>query len=200
MAYQPNDHYARKARKEGFEARSVYKLEEIDQKHRLFRAGDQVVDLGASPGSWSQYASKAIGPKGRLLGIDLTEILIGLPNVTFVQQDIFTADWPALFARAGITPPVDAVISDMAPKTTGVKITDQARSYELCQMALGVALQHLRPGGVFVAKFFDGPDFQAFRQELQAVFASVSFLRPHSTRKESKELFFIAKGFKGNRG
>lgn len=196
VAYSPNDHYARKAKKEGFEARSVYKLEEIDQKNQVFRKGDQVIDLGASPGSWSQYASRAIGDKGRLLGIDLTEIRLNIHNATFVQQDIYTADWPSLFAQANIDPPVDAVISDMAPKTTGIRNTDQARSFDLCMMALEVARKHLRPGGVFVAKFFDGPDFQEYRAELMKSFASVKVLRPQSTRKESKEIFFIAKGFK----
>ena len=197
MAYQPNDHHARRARAEGYLARSVYKLEEIDRKHRLFRPGDRVIDLGASPGSWSQYLSERLGPKGRVLGIDLTEIRLVLPNVTFVTQDIFTADWAALLARADMAAPVDAVISDMAPKTTGVHVTDHARSVELCQMALAVADRLLRPGGSFVCKLFDGEDFQAFRREVQARYQKVAVLRPESTRSSSRELFFIAQAFKG---
>jgi 23S rRNA (uridine2552-2'-O)-methyltransferase len=198
MAYQPNDHHARRAKAEGFLARSVYKLEEIDRKHRLIRPGDRIVDLGASPGSWSQYASEHIGAKGRVLGIDLTEIRLTLANVTFVTQDIFTADWAALFAQAGITPPVDVVLSDMAPKTTGVHVTDHARSVELCEAALMVAQKLLKPGGHFVCKMFDGEDFQQYRKQLQSSFTSVSVLRPESTRSSSRELFFIAKGFKSS--
>jgi 23S rRNA (uridine2552-2'-O)-methyltransferase len=198
MAYQPNDHHARRAKAEGFLARSVYKLEEIDRKHRLIRPGDRIVDLGASPGSWSQYASEHIGAKGRVLGIDLTEIRLTLANVTFVTQDIFTADWTALFAQAGITPPVDVVLSDMAPKTTGVHVTDHARSVELCEAALMVAQKLLKPGGHFVCKMFDGEDFQQYRKQLQSSFTSASVLRPESTRSSSRELFFIAKGFKSS--
>jgi 23S rRNA (uridine2552-2'-O)-methyltransferase len=198
MAYQPNDHHARRAKAEGFLARSVYKLEEIDRKHRLIRPGDRIVDLGASPGSWSQYASEHIGARGRVLGIDLTEIRLTLANVTFVTQDIFTADWAALFEQAGITPPVDVVLSDMAPKTTGVHVTDHARSVELCEAALMVAQKLLKPDGHFVCKMFDGEDFQQYRKQLQSSFTSVSVLRPESTRSSSRELFFIAKGFKSS--
>lgn len=196
MPYQKPDHYARKAKKEHYKARSVYKLQELDEKHGLFKAGQQVLDLGASPGSWSQYVSQRIGSKGRLLGIDLTAIDMQLPNALFVQEDIFEADFTSLFEQAGISPPLDAVISDMAPKTTGVKVTDQARSMGLCEMALHVAQQHLRPGGFFICKLFDGPDFQAFRAELQQAFSKVAIHRPKSTRKESKELFFVALGYR----
>lgn len=191
MAYQPNDHYARKAKKDNFAARSVYKLEEIDQKHRLLHTGDQVLDLGASPGSWSQYVAQKIGPKGRLLGIDLTPIGVHYANASFVTQDIYTADWPVLLAQAGMHSPVDVVLSDMAPATTGMRLTDHARSVALCQMALAVAQQHLKVGGHFVCKFFDGEDFASFKKELEAVFQHVKVLRPQSVRKESRELFFI---------
>ncbi|MBX3103188.1 MAG: RlmE family RNA methyltransferase [Bacteroidetes bacterium] len=197
MAYQPNDHYARKARQQDYKARSVFKLEEIDQKHRLLAPGMQVLDLGCSPGSWSQYASQKIGAKGRLLGIDLTAVSLPLPNATFVQADINEADIPALFAQAGIVPPLDLVISDMAPKTTGVRVTDQARSAQLCEMALLVATRHLRRGGSFVCKFFDGPDFTAFRAHLTRLFDKVTILRPQATRSSSKEIFFTASGYTG---
>lgn len=197
MAYKPNDHYARKARKQDYKARSVFKLEEIDQKHRLLGPGMQVLDLGCSPGSWSQYASQKIGPKGRLLGIDLTEVDLPLPNATFVQADINEADFPTLFAQAGMQPPLDLVISDMAPKTTGVRVTDQARSAQLCEMALLVATHHLRRGGSFVCKFFDGPDFSPFRAQLTKLFTKVTILRPQATRSSSIELFFTAVGYNG---
>lgn len=197
MAYKPNDHYARKAKQEDYKARSVYKLEEIDQKYRLLHPGQQVLDLGCSPGSWSQYASKKIGPKGRLLGIDITPMTIQLPNATFVEGDINEVEWDIYFKQAEMQPPVDLVISDMAPKTTGSRITDQARSAQLCEMALYTATRFLHRGGSFVAKFFDGPDFNNYRGHLQRLFGTVGISRPKATRSSSKEIFFIAKGYNG---
>lgn len=198
MAYQPNDHYARKAKKENFAARSIYKLEEIDQKYKVIHKGDLVLDLGASPGSWSQYAAKVVGSNGLVLGLDLQPVTVQMPNARFIVADIMTLDVAAWLQENQLPrEKVDIVISDMAPKTTGVKITDQARSFQLCEMALNVCLRHLRNGGNFVAKFFDGPDFNLFREMLRKHFAQVEVLRPKSTRKESKEIFFVCKGFKG---
>jgi 23S rRNA (uridine2552-2'-O)-methyltransferase len=195
MAYKPDDHYAQKARKENFAARSVYKLQEIDAKHKIFRPGDQVLDLGAAPGSWSQYAVTAVGPRGCVLGIDLSPVAFRAPNFRFVEQDVFTADWPALFATAGIVPPIDVVISDMAPATTGISVTDHARSLALCQAALETAKQHLRTGGSFICKLFDGEDAPAFREALKRLFRSVHSLRPQAVRKQSREFYLIAQGY-----
>jgi len=142
-------------------------------------------------------ARSVFNPRGRLLGIDLTPVDLPLPNAHFVAGDIHMADWGSLFEQAGIRPPVDLVISDMAPKTTGSKITDQARSAELCEMALLVATKYLARGGHFVAKFFDGPDFQAYRAQLQRLFDRVAISRPKATRSSSKELFFIGLGYNG---
>lgn len=195
MAYKPNDHYARKAKKEHFAARSVYKLEEIDKRFRLIRQGDNMIDLGCSPGSWSQYASQRIGGKGRILGIDLTQMKIDLSNAVFIKGNILETDMAALLIEHGMPTQVDAVISDMAPKTTGVKFTDQCRSLELCEMALMVARKHLKPGGYFICKIFDGPDVQHFRADLKKSFKKIEMLKPESTRKESKEFFFIGLEF-----
>ncbi len=198
MAYKPNDHYAQKARKENYAARSVYKLQEIDTKYKLFRRGDNVLDLGAAPGSWSQYASSAVGPDGKVLGIDLTPVASSASNVYFAEQDIFTADWQALFAAAGMRPPVDVVVSDMAPNTTGISITDHARSLALCEAALDVAKAHLKNGGCFVCKLFDGEDAPAFRNGLKKIFKTVNALRPQAVRKESREFYLIAQGYVPN--
>jgi 23S rRNA (uridine2552-2'-O)-methyltransferase len=195
MAYKPNDHYAQKARKEHFAARSVYKLEEIDKRFKLIRQGDSMIDLGCSPGSWSQYASLRIGGKGRILGIDLSQMKIDLSNAVFIKGNILETDMSALLVEHGMPEKVDAVISDMAPKTTGVKFTDQCRSLELCEMALMVARKHLKPGGYFVCKIFDGPDVQHFRADLKKSFKKIEMLKPESTRKESKEFFFIGLEF-----
>lgn len=191
MAYNPNDYYFKKAKADNYVARSVYKLQELDVKYKLLTRGNYVIDLGAAPGSWSQYASEKVGTGGKVFGIDLQPLEIQLPNVLFVQADIHDESWQTQLSNFFQNRLADVVISDMAPKTTGVKITDQARSHQLCQMALQVAQNILKPQGSFVCKFFDGPDFNAFRSELQQVFTKVATLRVESTRKSSKELFFI---------
>jgi 23S rRNA (uridine2552-2'-O)-methyltransferase len=197
MAYQPNDHYAKKAKAQDFMARSVFKLEELDQKFHLLRSGDKVLDLGASPGSWSQYAAQKAGKNGFVIGIDLTAIPIAVPNALFIQGDMLTLNLSEIIEKHAIELPFDAVISDMAPSTTGVKITDQSRSLELCEKALETAIKYLKVKGNFVCKIFDGPDVQEFRKTLRQYFTKVDSLRPNSTRKESKEVFIVGLGFKG---
>ncbi len=197
MAYNQKDFYFKKAKAENFAARSIYKLQEIDQRFRLLKPGNKILDLGAAPGSWSQYASKVVGLKGRVLGIDLQVIKITLQNAVFVQADMLRDDLPQILEREGIPPPFDSVLSDMAPKTTGIRITDQSRSVELCEMALTVAVKYLKPGGSFVCKLFHSGEFEAFRTLVRAQFEKVEVLRPKSTRQESKEIFFIAQNFKG---
>lgn len=195
--YKPNDYYARKARQDNYAARSAYKLEEIQQRYNILRRGDRVLDLGCAPGSWSQYAAQMVGSKGAVLGIDLQEVMIGVPNTTFIQGDILEMDWQATLAEHGFAQGLDVVISDMAPQTTGMRLTDQSRSYNLCAMALDIACQVLRPGGHFVCKFFDGPDFNALRDEIRHAFPKLAILRPKSTRASSKEIFFIGQGYNG---
>lgn len=191
MAYNPKDYYFKKAKKENFAARSVFKLDEIDQKFKIIKPGQTVFDLGCSPGSWSQYASQKVGAKGRVLGVDLSPVTVKLPNATFLQADLRDLNLEQVFAEHGFVPPFDVVISDMAPKTTGIRITDQARSMELCELALDVARQFLKPGGHFVCKFFHSDDFTKLRDEIKKTFADVQAIRPHSTRSISKEIFLI---------
>src|SRR4051812_35910653 len=163
MAYKPNDHYARKAKKENFVARSIYKLEEIDQRYHLLHSGDYVLDLGASPGSWMQYTSKRVGEKGKVLGIDLKPITINLQNGINVIGDMNELDVQQLVTKYSVDRPFDAVVSDMAPNTTGNRFVDQCRSYDLCVIALNTAQKFLRPNGNFVCKIFDGEDAMPFR-------------------------------------
>lgn len=191
MAYNPKDYYFKKAKKENFAARSVFKLDEIDQKFKIIKPGQTVFDLGCSPGSWAQYASQKVGAKGRVLGVDLSPVTVKLPNATFLQADLRDLNLEQVFAEHGFVPPFDVVISDMAPKTTGIRITDQARSMELCELALDVARQFLKPGGHFVCKFFHSDDFTKLRDEIKKTFADVQAIRPHSTRSISKEIFLI---------
>lgn len=195
MAYNPKDYYFKQAKKENYAARSVFKLQEIEQRFRLFKQGYKILDLGAAPGSWSQFASEKVGKTGRVLGIDLQPIKITLPNSVFVTGDMRELDLAAVLVQYEFQPPFDIVMSDMAPKTTGIRITDQTRSRELCDLALSVAERYLRPGGHFIAKLFHSDEFDEFRDALKARFKEVQVLRPKSTRKESKEVFLIGLRF-----
>lgn len=191
MTYNPKDHYYYKAKDENFAARSVFKLEEIDKKYKIFRPGQTVLDLGASPGSWSQFSSKKVGDKGRVLGVDLTAITIKLPNAVFIQADLRDLNLETTFQEHGFTPPFDLVISDMAPKTTGIRMTDQARSMELCELALDVAVRFLKKDGHFVCKLFHSDDFTKLRTDIRKHFAKCEVVKPDSTRKISKEIFLV---------
>lgn len=191
MTYNRKDFFFHQAKKENYAARSIFKLEEIDRRFHLFKPGMKVLDLGAAPGSWSQFASKKVGAKGRVLGLDLQTITITLPNARFVRADMRDVNLPEIFAELEVPPPFDLVLSDMAPRTTGIKITDQVRSLELCELALETAEKYLKPNGHFVCKLFHSADFEEFRDKLKKKFKKVEILRPESTRKESKEIFLI---------
>lgn len=191
MGYNPRDRFFKKAKQEGFAARSVYKLQEIDQKYKVLRQGITVLDLGASPGSWSQYASQKIGSSGRLLGVDLSPVTVSLPNATFIQADLRDLNLDQVFIEHGFQPPFDVVMSDMAPKTTGIKSTDQIRSMELCELALDAAKRFLKPGGTFVCKFFQSGEFGQLRAAIKKEFERVEAIKPESTRSISKEIFLV---------
>lgn len=191
MAYNPKDHYFKKAKEQNFAARSVFKIEEIDQKLKIIKPGMKVLDLGASPGSWSQYASKKIGPKGKVLGVDLSPVTVKLDNAIFIQADLRDLNLQDEFAKSGFEVPVDLVMSDMAPKTTGIRNTDQARSLELCELALDVAQKFLRPGGHFICKLFHSEDFRLLKERIKKEYQKFDAIKPDSTRKISKEIFLI---------
>ncbi len=191
MGFNPRDHYFKKAKAENFAARSVFKLEEIDQRYKILKEGQTVLDLGASPGSWSQYASKKVGPNGRVLGVDLSPVNVKLPNAVFIQADLRDLNLEQVFQEHGFQPPFNLVLSDMAPKTTGIRMTDQARSMELCELALDIARRFLKPGGHFVCKLFHSDDFGKLRDEIKKSFEKFEAVKPDSTRKISKEIFLI---------
>jgi 23S rRNA (uridine2552-2'-O)-methyltransferase len=191
MGYNPRDHYFKKAKEQNFAARSVFKLEEIDKKYRLFKPGQLVLDLGASPGSWSQYSSQKVGAEGRVLGVDLSPVTVKLKNAVFIQADLRDLHLEEIFNEHGFTPPFDLVLSDMAPKTTGIRSTDQARSMELCELALDVAKRFLKKDGHFVCKLFHSDDFTVLRDEIKKNFQRFEAVKPDSTRKISKEIFLI---------
>lgn len=190
MTYNPKDRFFHKAKAEGFAARSVYKLQEIDQKFKILKQGQMVLDLGSSPGSWSQYASQKIG-NGRLLGVDLSPMTVNLHNAVFLQADLRDLELENVFREHGFQPSFDVVMSDMMAKTTGIKSADQARSLELCELALSCAQRFLKPGGSFICKFFQSGEFGHLRSEIKRQFEKVEVLKPESTRSISKEIFLI---------
>lgn len=185
-----DDHYARRARSEKWLARSVYKLEEIDRRFQLIPPGGRILDLGCSPGSWTQYALKKAGPRGHVVGVDLTiPGRIQAENFRFIQADILSLDPDRLLQETGAR---DVVISDLAPGTTGVKSADASRSAELVRSALGAALVLLRPGGHFLCKVFEGEDVQDLRRQLATSFEKVRSIRPKAVRKGSREIYLLA--------
>jgi len=188
------DHYTQRAKKENYPARSVYKLQEMQQKFRIIRKGDRVLDLGCAPGSWLLFAAEQTGTSGAVVGVDLQSVDIKLPpQVRVIQADVRDADTGG---QAEIGQDFDVVISDMAPATTGNKIVDTARSFELCRTALTLALALLKPGGVFVCKIFQGADFKVFEQDMRNSFKKTKNFKPQSSRKASKEMFVIGIGKK----
>ena len=191
-----NDPFVKRSKAEGYRARSVYKLKELDGKFKLFRQGMRVLDLGAAPGSWSLGAAEKVGRNGLVLGCDIQTTETVFPaQVTFMVEDVFQRS-PEFEARLDEIGPFDVVMSDMAPRTTGTKFTDQARSLELACEALTVARMRLKPGGSFVVKIFMGPDIQELLAPMRKAFGTVKSFKPKSSRAESKETFFVGMGFK----
>lgn len=189
--YAKPDAKTLEARARGYPARSVFKLQEIDRRMRVFRHGQNVIDLGAAPGSWSLYASERVGPGGHVYAIDLKPIQQAFgANVKVLEGDALSLDSQILAAHA----PYDVVLSDMAPNTSGSKFQDQARSTELFLRALDVALAHGKPGSCFVAKIFMSGDYKAAELRVRDAYHSVRTIRPEGTRQVSTEVFVAAVG------
>jgi 23S rRNA (uridine2552-2'-O)-methyltransferase len=188
---RPQDHFGDRAKREGYPARSVYKLQEIDRRTQLLRRGQRVLDLGAAPGSWTLYAAERVGREGKVLSLDLNDARIQLPaQVTFRVLDVFAVDARAEFGSAAF----DVVLSDMAPHTSGQRHRDQFGSYELYMQALRVAREVLAPGGAFVGKIFQGPELEAARAATRAAFERVRIVKPEASRDESFEIFLVGTG------
>ena len=189
------DHYTDRAKEENWLARSVYKLEEIDKRHNIIRPGSRILDLGCYPGSWTQYCLKKAGKGGFVTGIDLQRPgRIQAANFRFIEADILTFN-PEEFA--GEIKGMDAVISDLAPQTTGVHITDVSRSMALAEKALEIACAVLKKGGGFVCKVFEGEDFKALKDKASGSFNETRALRPSAVRKRSREVYLIGIKFTG---
>ena len=189
--YRPKDHYFKKAKEAGLRARSAFKVDEILKRHPFLKKGATVLDLGAAPGGFLQILADTVGPGGRVIGVDIVPIRPFSQSyvktaVLDVLADTFDAQLRALHDG-----PFDAVISDMAPKTSGIRTTDEARSLRLARKALEVALTRGRPGSAFVAKLFMGGEFEEFRGEVRAAFEEVKLVRPEATRGASMEVYVI---------
>lgn len=195
---QVQDFYFRKARKEGYPARSVYKLEEAQKKFSLLRPGDKVLDLGCQPGSWSIYAAKAVGPRGLVVGVDLNPGPIrtrGGAVFHFILGDITRESVQEKVG--GICPRYQVLLSDMAPRTTGNRWADQQHSLRLARTVLELAEKLLLPGGHLYCKVFEGEDFQALVAHYREHFAWVRIFKPKSSRSESREVFVLGWSYQG---
>jgi 23S rRNA (uridine2552-2'-O)-methyltransferase len=185
------DHFSLRARRESYPARSIYKLQEIDKRVRLFKKGDNVLDLGAAPGSWTMYASKAVGMAGKVVAVDRADLTIGTPtNVTYIKADALAIEPAELIALID-TDGFQSVISDMAPRTSGQKFVDQTRSYNLFCRALDLSVALCRHGGNFVGKIFQGEDFEKARDLVKEAYVKTRIIRPTSVRSESYEIYII---------
>ena len=192
------DHYFMRAKREGYLARSVYKLQEADSRFRFLRPGGVVVDLGAAPGSWTQFAASRVGERGLVVAVDLHEVKAGGPRVRVVKEDCFQVTpqrLRELVAREGL-PGVDVVLSDMAPRTSGNRSRDHLRSMALAERGLELALALLGPRGVFFCKVFQGSEFDPFLRRCRGVFETVRVFKPKSSRKESVETFLFCRALR----
>jgi 23S rRNA (uridine2552-2'-O)-methyltransferase len=187
------DRFHQKAKREGFLARAVYKLEELDTKHQLLAPGDRVLDLGCAPGSWLQHARQKVGERGVLVGLDRAPLRVVPAGARIVVGDVMTIETRDLL---GELPAFDVVLSDMAPDTTGIRQVDQARSEALFERALEIALAVLAPGGNFLGKLFQGPDFKKLTERVRAEFTVQKTAKPASSRQISIEQYVIGKGLK----
>ena len=192
---QLNDPYVARAKREGYRSRAAFKLIEIDDKYHILKPGQRIVDLGAAPGGWSQIAKRKVGDKGRVVGIDLLPI-DPLPGVEFIQLDFLDESAPGKLIEM-LGGPADVVMSDMAANTTGHKKTDHLRIIGLAEAAIYFAREILAPGGVFLAKVFQGGTENQLLADLKRDFATVRHVKPAASRADSAELYVLATGFRG---
>lgn len=186
-----NDAYVKQAQKEGYRSRAAFKLLELQEKDRLLKPGQVVVDLGAAPGGWSQVAERLVGDKGRVVALDILP-MDSIAGVDFIQGD-FREEEPLQQLRDLLAgQPVDLVISDMAPNVSGVNAVDQPRAMYLCELALEFAREVLRPGGGFVVKVFQGEGFDQYVREMRSSFRRVVTRKPDASRSKSREVYLVA--------
>ncbi|HEX6439771.1 MAG TPA: RlmE family RNA methyltransferase [Candidatus Binatia bacterium] len=195
MSYKLRDTYYKKAKQQGYRSRAAYKLLELQERFRIFKTGHLVVDLGAAPGGWIQVAAKLVGPSGKVIGVDLQPIEpFHQKNIIVVHADITAVETEQRIMEY-LGRPADSVISDVAPKLTGIRDTDEARSLELNHTAWEIAKRLLRSGGSFLIKSFVSEELRNFSAKLEQQFGSVQRTRPDASRKGSSEIYFFAKDY-----
>ena len=187
-----NDPYVQRSRKEGYRARSAYKLTEIDDRDRILRPGALVVDLGAAPGGWTQVVVKRVGPAGRVVAIDLLE-MAPVEGAHVIRGDFAARSGLSAVAEALAGQRADVVLSDMAPNLSGIAISDQARVMALAELARDFAVDHLKPAGAFLVKVFQGEGYDEYLRSLRAAFGKVVVRKPDASRGESAELYLLAR-------
>lgn len=198
-ARQNRDPFVSAARRAGFRARSVFKLEQIDRKYRLIKPDSRIIDLGAAPGSWCQYAAGRIRAEGRIIAVDLLA-MAAVEKVNFIRGDFTNHAVAEQILTALEGRPVDLVLSDIAPNLSGISGTDQARMETLQQAVLALCRRALKPGGALLTKLFAGESEAATRQRLGDCFAQAQTVKPDASRAQSREVYLLARGYKGRAG
>lgn len=192
-----NDEFVKRAQKEGYRSRAIYKLIEMDDKDRLLKKGMAVVDLGAAPGGWSELLSKRVGDSGRLFALDILP-MDAVPDVGFIEGDFTEQAVYDQLVDALEGKWVDLVLSDMAPNLSGTKAIDQPKMMYLAELAMEFAVSVLKPGGTFITKVFTGEGIDQYKKELRQHFASITVRKPKASRARSSEIYLMAKGFRKN--
>jgi 23S rRNA (uridine2552-2'-O)-methyltransferase len=196
LAEHAADHYVHEARRLGYRSRAVFKLKELSERDRLLKAGITVVDLGAAPGSWAQFARPLLGPSGKLIALDILP-MDPVPEVDFIEGDFREETvLRALESKLQGSRSVDLVMSDMSPNITGVDTADQVASIHLAELALDFARAQLKPSGAFVTKLFQGEGFEAFVKTVRKLFDSVQLRKPKASRPRSREIYLVARNFR----
>jgi len=190
-----DDEYVLRSQKDGYRSRAIYKLIEIDKKDRLVKPGMTVIDLGAAPGGWSEYCAKKLGKNGTMVALDILP-MESIDGVTIIEGDFREESVFDELMNVMNNNQSDLVISDMAPNITGMGSVDMPRAYYLCELALDLAKQTLKPGGGLLVKLFQGEGFEAYNKELKASFSKVVMRKPKASRARSREVYALATGFK----
>ncbi len=198
-----DDEFVRRSQQDGYRSRAIYKFIEIDQKDRLVKPGMTIIDLGAAPGGWSEYCVKKLGKKGTMVALDILP-MEPIEGVTIIKGDfreelVFDELMTVIASGENKSGKVDLVISDMAPNISGMGSVDMPRAYYLCELALDLARQVLKPGGGLLVKLFQGEGFEAYNKELKSSFSRVVMRKPRASRARSREVYALATGFLGNK-
>ena len=195
LAEHQNDPYVQEARRLGYRCRAVFKLKELQEKDRILKPGQVVVDLGAAPGGWSQWARPLLGSKGKLIALDILP-MEPLPDVEFICGDFREESVLKQLEQSIGTQSVDVVLSDMAPNMSGIDVSDAAASLYLCELALDFSRAHLKSKGVFVTKVFQGDGFDGYIKAVRLAFETVTIRKPKASRPRSREVYLVARNFR----